>query len=89
MSTSTESFSDPTALLSRLAAINTALRRFDPEAQVALDPASGRMKVLTVLPEEEVVRVLEGLGESASLQESDEADSGDSCCGCGCRSRQR
>lgn len=89
MSASTESFSDPTALLSRLAAINTALRRFDPEAQVALDPASGRMKVLTVLAEEDVFRVLEEIGESASLQDSDEDAQGDSCCGCGCRSGKR
>ena len=55
-------------------------------AQVALEAASGRMKVLTVLPEAEVVRILRELGEPATL--STAADDAGACCGCGCRSGQ-
>ena len=85
-----DTLSDPTARLSRLAMINTALRRLDPDAQVALEAASGRMKVLTVLPEAEVMRILLELGEPATLSTAaDDADAGaDACCGCGCRGGQ-
>lgn len=79
---------DPTAQLSRLAMINTALRRLDPDAQVALEAASGRMKVLTVLPEAEVVRILRELGEPATLSTAADDAGADACCGCGCRSGQ-
>lgn len=82
------SLPDPAAALSRLAAINAALRHADPDAQVALDPDTGRMKVLTVLPADDVVRVLQALGEPAELFAVDGEDAaGDHCCGCGCKSR--
>ena len=94
MSTAPASPNDSTRQLSRLAAMNAALRELDPDAQVALDPDGGRLKVLTVLPPAQVVRVLRGLGETAEL--SGDADAGDAgetrgteagggSCGCGCR----
>lgn len=89
MSTAPASPTDPTAGLSRLAAMNAALRELDPDAQVALDPEGGRLKVLTVLPPAQVVRVLQGLGETAELSgdagEARGTDAGGSSCGCGCR----
>lgn len=96
MTSPSDTLSDPTARLSRLAMINAALRRLDPDAQVALEAASGRMKVLTVLPEAEVVRILRELGEPATLSTAaDDAGAGagadadaDACCGCGCRGGQ-
>lgn len=76
---------DSSARLSRLSAIDAALRELDPDAQVALDPDSGRMKVLTVLPAADVVRVLQVLGETAELAGADAgAKSGGCGCGCGC-----
>ncbi|WP_372018107.1 hypothetical protein [Pseudoxanthomonas sp. 10H] len=82
---------DPTAGLSRLAAINAALRALDPDAQVALDPDGGRMKVLTVLPPEEVVRVMRQLGEAVELSGEEPEVPGRSggSCGCGCSSQRR
>ena len=93
MSTAPASPTDPTAGLSRLAAMNAALRELDPDAQVALDPEGGRLKVLTVLPPAQVVRVLQGLGETAELSgdvdagagETRVTDAGGGSCGCGCR----
>lgn len=87
---------DAVARLSRLAAIHAAMRRLDPDAEVALDPDNGRMKVLTVLPPEEVLQVLQALGESAELlagdvtedavEEAAPARAGG--CGCGCSSQR-
>ena len=92
MSTAPASPTDPTAGLSRLAAMNAALRELDPDAQVALDPEGGRLKVLTVLPPAQVVRVLQGLGETAELSgdagdagETRGTEAGGGSCGCGCR----
>lgn len=80
------SLPDTTAPLSRLAAINAALRELDPDAQVALDPDGGKMKVLTTLPPEQVLQVLRALGETAELSGGkDEATPGS--CGCGCSRR--
>jgi hypothetical protein len=89
MSISPAPLPDPLAQLSRLASINAALRRLDPDAQVALDPDSGRMKVLTVLPEAEVLRVLKELGEPVEPLDADPAAGGGTSCGCGCRGGQR
>lgn len=95
MSTAPASPPDPTTALSRLSAMNAALRELDPDAQVALDPDGGKLKVLTVLPPAQVVSVLQALGETAEL--SGDANAGDAdardtnaasdgCgCGCGCR----
>lgn len=88
MSTSREVFSSASDSLSRLAAINAAMRAVDPDAQVALDPDSGRMTVLTVMEPDEVTRLLEELGESADLLDGGQdstSPGGDGCCGCGCR----
>lgn len=92
MSTPPVSLPGPTTEPSRLAAINAALRELDPEAQVELDPEGGRMKVLTVLPPEDVVRVMQGLGETVELS-GDEAEVAapgrQGSCGCGCSSQRR
>lgn len=93
MSIAPASPTDPTTALSRLSAMNAALRELDPDAQVALDPDGGKLKVLTVLPPVQVMAVLQALGETAELsgdayaEEADEArgtNTGGSC-GCGCR----
>lgn len=89
MASAPVSLPDSTPELSRLAAINAALRQLDPDAQVALDPDGGKMKVLTVLPPDEVVRILRGLGETAELSGEGSGDQiatpGGGSCGCGCR----
>ncbi|KAF1687167.1 hypothetical protein B1992_04040 [Pseudoxanthomonas broegbernensis] len=79
----------PSSGPSRLAAIHAAMRRLDPGADVALDPDNGRMKVLTVLPPDEVMRVLVELGEVAELldEDADTAAPGGGGCGCGCSHR--
>ncbi|UWX03880.1 hypothetical protein H1235_15495 [Pseudoxanthomonas sp. NC8] len=63
MSTAPVSLPDVSDGLSRLATIRAALRDLDPDAQIALDPDGGRMKVLTVLPPEQVVEVMQALGQ--------------------------
>lgn len=87
MSASREVFPSVSDGLSRLAAINAAMRTVDPDAQVALDPDSGRMTVLTVMAPEEVTRLLRELGEAAELLNGEDstAPAGDNCCGCGCK----
>jgi hypothetical protein len=78
---------DAAMQLSRLASLQAALRRADPEAQVALDPESGRMKVLSVLPPEQVVELMRALGEPVEpVDDGAEKRTGDGGCGCGCRS---
>lgn len=74
--------------LARLSAINAALRQYDPEAQVALDPDGDKVQVLTVLPADEVLRLLQALGEAVELPAGDEARAAaGGSCGCGCRQR--
>lgn len=80
------SLPDTTAPLSRLSAINAALRELDPDAQVALDPDGGKMKVLTTLPPEQVLQVLQALGETAELS-GGEGEATPGSCGCGCSRR--
>ncbi|MBO9716165.1 MAG: hypothetical protein J7507_04990 [Pseudoxanthomonas sp.] len=89
MSIAPVSLPDSTAELSRLATIQVALREHDPDAQVALDPDGGKMRVLTVLPPEEVVRLMQALGEAVELsaEEAEAAPAGG--CGCGCSSNRR
>ena len=80
---------DPAMQLSRVASLQLALRRLDPEAQVALDPENGRMQVLSVLPPEQVVELMRALGEAVELVDDaagEEAARGGGC-GCGCRQR--
>lgn len=86
MSTLQVSAPDPATGLSRVSAISAALRQHDPAAQVAFDPTDGRVQVLTVLPQEEVERILRALGEAAVADDSvQDREGGDGCCGCGCR----
>lgn len=73
---------DSPAQLARLSVIDAALRERDPDVQVALDPDGGRMKVLTVLPTDEVVRVLHALGETAQAAEPGAEKAGNCACGC-------
>ncbi|AKC86357.1 hypothetical protein [Pseudoxanthomonas suwonensis] len=87
-------FTDPisplgaSAGLSRLSAINAALRQSEPDAQVALDPGNGKMRVLTVLSPEEVLRLLRTLGEAVELPgEETGVMAGGGSCGCGCGRR--
>jgi hypothetical protein len=91
MSIAPVSLPDPTAELSRLATIQAALRQSDPDAQVALDPDGGKMRVLTVLPPEDVVRLMRGLGEPVELTgvEAEPGAAGGGSCGCGCSSNRR
>ena len=89
MSTVPVSLPDSSAGLSRLATIQAALRELDPDAQVALDPDGGKMKVLTVLPPELVVQVMKAVGEVVELSGEDaEAGPESGNCGCGCSSRR-
>jgi hypothetical protein len=87
MSTAPVSLPDSSADLSRLAAIQAARRELDPDAQVALDPDGGKMKVLTVLPPEEVVQLMRGLGERVELT-ADDAGAEPGSCGCGCSGKR-
>ena len=90
------SASAPADQLTRLAAIHAAMRRLDPDAEVALDPDNGRMKVLTVLPPEQVLDVLQRLGEPAELLASDadpetaavDVPAAGGGCGCGCSQKR-
>ncbi len=85
MSATREVFPSVSDGLSRLAAINAAMRAVDPDAEVALDPDSGRMTVLTTMAPEEVTRLLQELGEAAELLDDEDATSPRGGCGCGCR----
>ena len=92
MSIAPVSLPDASAGLSRLATIQAALRELDPDAQIALDPDGGKMKVLTVLPPEQVVQVMQSLGERVELSREDvESEPGPASggCGCGCSSSRR
>lgn len=64
-----------------------ALREFDPEAVVSIDRDGGQLSVSTVLPEREVLTILEGLGLDAAPRRADDTDelhaSGGCCGGCG------
>lgn len=64
-----------------------ALREFDPEAVVSIDRDGGQLSVSTVLPEREVLTILEGLGLDAAPWRADDTDelhaSGGCCGGCG------
>ena len=62
---------DAAMQLSRLASLQAALRRADPGAQVALDPDSGRMKVLSVLPPEQVVELMRATYASVAAAKAD------------------
>ena len=86
MSNAPVSLPDAAPGLSRLATIQAALREHEPDAQVALDPEGGKLKVLTVLPPEQVIQVMQALGEAVEIT-GDENRSGG--CGCGCSSQRR
>lgn len=80
---------DAAMQLSRLASLQVALRRLDPEAQVELDAGNGRMKVLSVLPPEQVVELMRALGEAVELVDDGEGEAaGGGGCGCGCSSKR-
>lgn len=67
----------------RQQAMTRALQQWDPEAEVTLDHDTGRVTILTILPDERVVDILEEAGEHAELDASPKDHGGTTCCG-GC-----
>lgn len=66
-------------------AVAAALRKLDPNVQVALDAARGRLEVLAIVTHAQVQDVLQGMGCVATpLAAEVHISGGSSCCGhCG------
>lgn len=67
------------------AVLAAALEPIDPEARIALDPARGRLEVLTSATTVEVLNALESVGWAARpLLQEVHISGGSTCCGhCG------
>ncbi|WP_313927653.1 hypothetical protein [Pseudoxanthomonas sp.] len=65
-------------------AMTEALRAWDPDADVTLESATGRLKVTTTLPTERVIAILKDLGEQAEASDPEpRGHKAGQCCG-GC-----
>lgn len=77
---------EPVEIQQRRLGMTRALQALDPEAEVHVDRETGRLTVLTSLPAEKVVAILEGIGERIEIERGSEDGCGDSsgsnCCGC-------
>ncbi|KRA45241.1 hypothetical protein [Pseudoxanthomonas sp. Root630] len=68
----------------RQQAMTEALRAWDPEAEVTLEPGTGRLMVMTTLPTDRVIAILKDVGEHAEAGESESrGHKAGQCCG-GC-----
>lgn len=78
---------EPVEIQQRRLGMTRALQSLDSEAEVQVDRETGRLMVLTSLPAEKVVAILEGIGERIEIEQGSEDGCGDSfgsnCCG-GC-----
>ncbi len=75
--------SDPhSSFPQRRQAMTEALRAWDPEAEVMVEPATGRLMVMTTLSTDKVVAILREAGEQVEPGEPQERKPGQCCGGC-------